>query len=407
MGCLNLQLKDYFQLVENSHTKYREARFINGIRQNYEYDLKNQLTAVTDNQGNIIEQYTYDPAGNILKKTINGIKTTFEYDEANQLTSSLRSPSAKSSVSTAYSYDSAGRMTREGNKTYQYGWLDKVMNISENGKITANYDYHINGQIAESMINGISTNYEWDGLALIKRGSTNLTNEPAVTGGNLILADNNVLFNDMLGTTIGIAGSKGKKTFTPTETTAFGESSVKSANTFFTGKPHVAGLGYAFLFRNYRANLGKWQTSDPLGYPDGWNNLAYGNNQVTSGIDSQGTAWVLVNEQNGIDIYNANNPVPQPQSENLNPGSYGSSGQCLIVQVTTVTRDFDLIDSYINGSIEIGHMVTVQTYDVIETTVIVNNYEPMNGGDPFTVPVSTNILSVATVTITRNYIWVE
>ena len=43
----------------------------------------------------------------------------------------------------------------------------------------------------------------------------------------------------------------------------------------FTGKPHVAELGYAFLFRNYNSSLGKWSTADPLGYPDGWNNLAF------------------------------------------------------------------------------------------------------------------------------------
>jgi len=48
-----------------------------------------------------------------------------------------------------------------------------------------------------------------------------------------------------------------------------------AADALFTGKPHVDGLGYAFLFRNYRPGLGKWQTADPLGYPDGWNRLAY------------------------------------------------------------------------------------------------------------------------------------
>jgi uncharacterized protein RhaS with RHS repeats len=36
--------------------------------------------------------------------------------------------------------------------------------------------------------------------------------------------------------------------------------------------------------------VGKWQTSDPLGYPDGWNNLAYCNNGVTSCYDWLGTA---------------------------------------------------------------------------------------------------------------------
>ena len=37
--------------------------------------------------------------------------------------------------------------------------------------------------------------------------------------------------------------------------------------------------------RNYRSDTGKWQTSDPLGYPDGWNNYAYCNNGVTLHFD--------------------------------------------------------------------------------------------------------------------------
>ena len=53
----------------------------------------------------------------------------------------------------------------------------------------------------------------------------------------------------------------------------------------FTGKPHVAELGYAFLFRNYNSSFGKWSTSDPLGYPDGWNNFAYCNNWMINAID--------------------------------------------------------------------------------------------------------------------------
>ncbi|MGN0845803.1 MAG: hypothetical protein ACI4RA_00275, partial [Kiritimatiellia bacterium] len=54
---------------------------------------------------------------------------------------------------------------------------------------------------------------------------------------------------------------------------------------FFTGKPQVAGLGRVFLFRNYRADLAKWQTADPLGYPDGWNQLAYCGNSSTTSVD--------------------------------------------------------------------------------------------------------------------------
>ena len=79
---------------------------------------------------------------------------------------------------------------------------------------------------------------------------------------------------------------------------AFGESlsadtsnsqlSTHNSQTFYTGKPHVLGLGHAFLFRNYRATLGKWQTADPLGYPDGWNQLAYCGNLLGAAFDLAG-----------------------------------------------------------------------------------------------------------------------
>ncbi|MPM63834.1 hypothetical protein SDC9_110718 [bioreactor metagenome] len=88
------------------------------------------------------------------------------------------------------------------------------------------------------------------------------------------------MFNDMLGSTLGVNKETG---FNPVKMTAFGETSDKEA--FFTGKPAVGELGYAFLFRNYRADKGKWQTTAPLGYLDGWNNLAYVNNEVINTAD--------------------------------------------------------------------------------------------------------------------------
>ncbi len=132
-------------------------------------------------------------------------------------------------------------------------------------------------------------NFTWDGLALIKRDSTNFVNESAVTGGNPILAfdkdSSKVLLEDMLGSSVGSV-ENGK--FNAIDRSAFGESNSDRELNFFTGKPQVEGLGYSFLFRNYRAEQGKWQTSDPIGYPDGWNNLAYVNNGVNTRVDPLG-----------------------------------------------------------------------------------------------------------------------
>ena len=206
--------------------------------------------------------------------------TTYTYDKSNQLVSSTTDGKV-----THYAYDATGRLIKEGDKSYSYGWLDKVLCVTENGKQIARFNYHNDGQIAQAIHNGRSEDFLWDGLALIHRGETSFINEPYVTGGNPVMAGDDVLFNDMLGSTLAINGKA-------VEMTSFGETADKNA--FFTGKPMIDELGYSFLFRDYNPNQDKWTTSDPLGYPDGWNNLAYGNNNTFSGIDAQGAEWIYI-----------------------------------------------------------------------------------------------------------------
>ena len=140
--------------------------------------------------------------------------------------------------------------------------------------------------------------FEWDGLALIERNGTKYINEPHAGGGNPILAiagdgqKIEAIFTDILGTSMGKVSGNG---YSAIDKTSFGaDTSGKSS--FFTGKPYVEGLGYAFLFRNYRADMGKWQISDIIGYPDGWNNFAYCNNDITNVVDLLGAAGHAINK---------------------------------------------------------------------------------------------------------------
>ena len=267
---------EYFYAPDGTLT----GRAINGVRQNFEYDLRGQLLAVKDASGKDLERYVYDHVGNILSKTVNGKTTTYTYDKANQLVTSTCD-----GKTTHYRYDAAGRLVQEGDKKYLYRYQDKVASVWENGQQLANFDYFIDGQVAKATYGAAMEEFLWDDLALIRRGGTTFLNEPYITGGNPVKANDAVMFNDMLGNTLGIQNATG---FTPVAMTAFGETADASA--FFTGKPNIPELGYAFLFRNYRADQGKWQTIDPLGYPDGWNNLAYVNNSVTTMIDWLGGA---------------------------------------------------------------------------------------------------------------------
>jgi len=272
------------------------GRAVNGKLQNYEYDLKGQLTGVKGGAGNYVEKYVYDPAGNILSKTINGKTTTYTYDQANQLATA----NLPDSTQNIFRYDAAGRLkseeTNSTTKEYTYGWLDKVMKVNNIGTANSSVEfaYHPDGQLASRNATDGAEHFFWDGLALIKRNQTNYTVEPAITGGNPVLADDEALFNDMLGTTL---GSYNGKEFIGNHRTAFGGGTEKG---FFTGKPYVKELGAVFLFRNYKPETGKWMTSDPLGYPDGWNNFAYCNNWVITCLDRLGTDIYHVNASGAV-----------------------------------------------------------------------------------------------------------
>ena len=115
------------------------------------------------------------------------------------------------------------------------------------GRKLSSFTYHINGQLAEAVTPEKKETFQWDGLALIQRNSTSYVNEPAVTGGNPILADDKVLFNDMLGTTLGV--KDGDKVM-QNNLTAFGESLSASLmqDSFFTGNKLLNHSSTTILF---------------------------------------------------------------------------------------------------------------------------------------------------------------
>ena len=248
--------------------------------------------------------------------------------------------------SECYAYDAAGRLVREGDRTYRYGYLDKVLSVTD-GKRSYRYAYHVDGQLARADYgDGRAEDFAWDGLALVRRGDESFVNEPHVgdapkklrfggkprakrsarrarkgpRGNPVVSSKGAAYFNDILGTTVGVREGRGasrkgaKRRYTAAALTAFGEpvpvaatshnSNIRQfdhsiiSSPFFTGKPQVEGLGRVFLYRNYRADLAKWQTADPLGYPDGWNQLAYCGNEICSSVDLLGAVKVFCRDEN-------------------------------------------------------------------------------------------------------------
>ena len=123
-------------------------------------------------------------------------------------------------------------------------------------------------------------------LALMCRGDEQFVNEPHIGGGAPVFSSSGTAyFNDILGATVG--AKRGRK-YSAAALTAFGEGDAA----FFTGKPAVAGLGRAFLFRNYRPDLAKWATADPTDYCDGFNQFSYCRNSPVTAFDAY-SLWTV------------------------------------------------------------------------------------------------------------------
>ena len=252
---------------------------------------------------------------------------------------------------------------REGEKSYEYGWLDKAIRVTENGRELAKFEYRNNGQLARAMRGNDIETFEWDGLALTERNGTKYINEPHAGGGNPILATTSVpnansltspsqsqtIFTDILGTSIGYV--KDGKYSDITKISFGADTSDKSS--FFTDKPYVDGLGYAFLLRNYRPDMGKWQISDIIGYPDGWNNFAYCNNIANMAIDylgtvlsyppsMQGTIDILYSTSSGQAIINQ-----LRNSSNIHTITESASGRG---STTSATNDANAMNGKGSGS---------------------------------------------------------
>ena len=77
----------------------------------------------------------------------NEIVTEYSYNDDNW--NRLSETSAGFGSVVKYAYDAAGRLVRDGSKTYRYGYLDKVMSVTDNGS-TYTYEYHADGQLAKA-----------------------------------------------------------------------------------------------------------------------------------------------------------------------------------------------------------------------------------------------------------------
>ena len=211
------------------------------------------------------EKYTYDGSGNIVEKSINGQITKLSYEVSNKVTSTASAAEGNELIT----YDAADRpisyKNASGQTTRQlsYGYADKVLKTDgADGK--AELFYNAEGQLVAKEVAGTLTSYTWDDNVIAAEGTVPFLNEDHISGGIPVMTGNHdVVVSDYLGNTLSQGDSQ-------LNCTAYGEGLEQGR---YTGKSFVKELGsYVFKHRLYSPETLRWNTKDPLGYPDGINN---------------------------------------------------------------------------------------------------------------------------------------
>ena len=274
--------------------------YSNGTTTGYQYDLASRLTNITHNgPSGLIEAltYSYDPAGNRVSATrANGTASLLPsavasatYDAANEQTSF---------AGATLTYDNNGNLTSDGINTYVWDARNRLIAIS--GGATANLNYDALGRRVSKAINGVSTQFVYDGNDIVAEvgggvvGANYLRSlnidEPFIrqTGSG-----NEHYHTDALGSSLALSNAQGGSATTYAyepfgKTTSIGTPS----NVFqYTGRENDGTGLYYYRARYYSPSHGRFIAQDPWEFASGDMSLfSYAGNSPTNYYDPFGLA---------------------------------------------------------------------------------------------------------------------
>lgn len=272
--------------------------YSNNTTTSYAYDLASRLTGITHNgPSGIIEAltYTYDAAANRFSANrANGTASLLPdavasatYDAANEQTAFAGAP---------LTYDANGNLTNEGTNTYQWDARNRLIGMS--GGSTAIFAYDPLGRRTSKTINGVSTQFAYDGndIAAEIGGGTVSANylrslnvdEPFIRQA---ATANEHYHTDALGSSLILSDGSGASVSTYGYE-PFGKTMAtgSSSNTLqYTGREENRSDLYYYRARYYSPTRGRFIAEDPLEFSAGEMNLyGYVFNNPTNMTDPSG-----------------------------------------------------------------------------------------------------------------------
>lgn len=258
---------------------------------NYSYNAIGELTGSTrrlqPNGGPQTSQvYSYDAASNRVRL---GSQTS-TFNTADQITgiSGLSNPS----------YSTAGSLQRDQeNAQFGYDWREQLSSYQRAGSNT-NYRYNGNNLRMDKSVNGVSTQYLWDGSDVLREyngdGTTKASYFLGATGRQAIKSNGQwyVYLRDTHGSVTGLVDLNGNRVATY-ESDDWGTPIVDQGTVYnpyrWNSEPLDAESGLVYMRnRYYQASTGRFIQRDPIGYDGGLNLYGFVNSDPIQGADPSG-----------------------------------------------------------------------------------------------------------------------
>ena len=206
---------------------------------------------------------------------------------------------------TSWTYDANGNLTSDGVRTFNYDPENRL--LAESGPVTMALAYDPTGRLEQSVINGTTTNFLYDGKALVAEYNSSgavlrryvhgpQVDNPLVwfEGASVSSTDANYLIADRQGSVAGISNASGAITANYTYD-AYGSpgawGAVGTVSRFrYTGQIILPEAKlYFYKARLYDPAAGKFLQTDPVGDKDDLNLYAYVRGDPVNREDPEGT----------------------------------------------------------------------------------------------------------------------
>jgi RHS repeat-associated protein len=278
----------------------------NGISTAFSYDTVSRLKRLTHSNG--------------LNQTIEGYRYTYTLDDQISSITSLASPQLLPAAKNASGADAANRITQFGPASYSFNSLGQTATKSDvqgtttyqwdaRGRLTGaalpsgqtvSYGYDALGRRASRTAGGVTTNFLYDGLDVVRDSSNGNSTADYLNGPGIdnklrqTSAGTGALYflQDHLGSTRALTNASGG-VVEQLQYEAFGESAGSSLTRYgFTGRERDALTGLLYYrARWYDPQQSRFITEDPAGVAGGLNAYLYVGNDPLSRLDPQGLSF--------------------------------------------------------------------------------------------------------------------